>query len=182
MKKLTKLQISILMSVSISSMSIYADEAPSAESLSQAVQAEIQSVEVEKATSDVLADLADTNPEIINEIIKDESYLSGTFSTIRHFVERTNKGIDKLAEKEMISEPEVAKFAIEIADAQADFDKAIARQRARHKENHRYEDLIKKDLEKAELGVKNLYDKARTSLVEQVSETPAGCEDSQTNS
>jgi hypothetical protein len=165
MKKLTRLQILMLMSLAVGSLQIHGKDVRNMDDQDQAVASELLAVLDESITTELLVDLAILKPEIVQEIVKDETNLKPAFGSVRHSINEINEAIDRLSRKEIISELEVAKFAVEIADVQANFEKAIANQGLNHKHNDRhYEQQIKDGVMKAQQGLKNLYDKTQNNL------------------
>lgn len=165
MKKLTKLQVLMLMSLAVGSLQIQGRDARDMEDQDQVVASELLSALDEGMTTELLVDLAILKPEILNEIVKDEANLAPNFGSVRHSINQINEAIDKLSRKETVSELKVAKFAIEIADVQANLEKATAKQALNHRHNDRhYEQQIKDAIMKAEQGLKNLYNKAKNNL------------------
>lgn len=159
MKKLTSLQILMLMSLAVGSSHMHGSF-----DQDEAMQSQLKSVQDESATTAVLADLAASQPEAFNRIIEDEANLETTFNSLKRFIEKKNKEIEKLEKAKFIQEAEVARLAVELADAQAALEKTIARQRSTHKHDHRHEQAIKDALMKAEQGVKRLSEKALSGL------------------
>jgi hypothetical protein len=158
MKKLTSLQILMLMNLALGSSHMYGEHPSNMDDLNEAIQLELKFAQDE--TIEVLNDLAASQPMVIEHIIQDEADLEATFNSIRAFINKKNKEIEKLLKEKVVAEAEVAKLAVELADAQAMLEKAIAKQRAKHKHNHKYEQAIKDALMKAEQGVKALNKKA----------------------
>ena len=164
MKKLTKLQVLMFMSLAVGSLQMQGRDVQNMEDQDQVVGSELLATFDESVTTELLVDLAILEPKIVEDIVKDEADLETTFDSVMHFINKVNKKIDKLSKKDTVSPMIVAKFAIEIIDAQANFEKAIAKQRAKHKHNHRYEQQIKDAIMKAEQGLKNLYDKLENNF------------------
>jgi len=170
MKKFTSLQIMLLMSFTLGSSQIYSRESDEMEMEddNEAIVHELQAAQDEEEKMVVLADLVAFQPKSVERIIKDEADLEATFNSIRTFVntknteiEKLNKEIDTLSNEKIVNEAErtrleadVARLAVELADAQATFEKTIAKQRAKHKRDHRHEQAIKDLLKKAEQGLK----------------------------
>jgi len=158
MKKLTSLQIFMLMSLAVGSFNVYASEDEAA------VEYQLQAVEDRIAPAQVLSDLAESNPMAIERIIEDEADLEATFNSIKRFVDKKNKEINKLSQEQEFHEEKIAKLAVELADAQAMFEITMARQKAKHRHSNRHEQAIKDALMKAEQGVKSLSKKAMLNL------------------
>jgi hypothetical protein len=141
MKKLTSLQILMLMNLALGSSHMYGEHPSNMDDLNEAIQLELKFAQDE--TIEVLNDLAASQPMVIEHIIQDEADLEATFNSIRAFINKKNKEIEKLLKEKVVAEAEVAKLAVELADAQAMLEKAI-----------------KDALMKAEQGVKALNKKA----------------------
>jgi len=162
MKKLTSLQIMMLMSLALGSSQIYSRESHemAMQDDNEAVMLELQSAQDEQAKMEVLTNLVALEPKVAERIIEDEADLEATFSSIRTFVNKKNTEIDKLNKEKVVNEVEVARLADELADAQAALERAIAKQRAKHKRDHRLEQSIKDLLKKAEQGLKTAAKKS----------------------
>jgi len=169
MKKLTSLQILMLMTLALGSSSMYGKQAQNqtflqsvqyTNALNEAAQLKLQSVQDEDATIEVLTDLAQSDPMVLERIIKDEADLEATFSSIKRFIDKKNREIEKLSKEKAVDETNIARLAVELADAQALFEKTTALHRSKHKHNHKFEQMIKDALMKAEQGVKSLSNKS----------------------
>jgi len=162
MKKLTSLQIMMLMSLALGSSQIYSRESDemAMQDDNEAVMLELQSAQDEQAKMEVLTDLIELEPKVAERIIEDEADLEATFNSIRTFVNKKNIEIDKLNKEKVVNEVEVARLAVELADAQAVLERTIAKQRAKHKHNYRHEQAIKDLFKKAEQGLKSLSKKS----------------------
>lgn len=164
MKKLTSLQVMMLMSLALGSSQMHGGmQKSNMKDDSKAVMLELQVGQDEQAKVDVLTDLVATEPKSAERIILDEANLEANFTSIKNFVHKRNNEIERLNKKDVIAEPEVAIIAVELADAQAALDKTIAKQLAKHKHNHRLEQAVKDALKKAEQGLKSLQRKAMNS-------------------
>jgi len=193
MKKLTSLQIIMLMGLAVGSLHIQAkDESttkhkskvkheskaqskkvgmPTAvEDLKEAAALELQGAKDEQAKIEVLADLVEISPNTVEQIIKEEDNLKEDLVSIKSFIHEKNNEIEKLAQADMVSQLTVARLAVELADAQAILGQAIAEQRMKHKHNYSFEQTIKDALIKAEQGLKLLSQKA-VSLENQMPQT-----------
>jgi len=118
--------------------------------------------DIQAAEQQVIDDLAATHPEIINQIIDEEDNLEENFAKIKNFVATKNKEIEqleKLADQNEVEQVEIARLALELADAQTVLKATIEKQRAKHRKNHKLEQKIKDALFKAEQGLKNLQNK-----------------------
>jgi len=164
MKKLTSLQVMMLMSLALGSSQMHGGmQKSNMKDDSKAVMLELQVGQDEQAKVDVLTDLVATEPKSAERIILDEANLEANFTSIKNFVHKRNNEIERLNKKDVVAEPEVAIIAVELADAQAALDKTIAKQLAKHKHNHRLEQTVKDALKKAEQGLKSLQRKAMNS-------------------
>ena len=164
MKKLTSLQVMMLMSLALGSSQMHGGmQKSNMKDDSKAVMLELQVGQDEQVKMDVLTDLVTTEPRSAERIILDEANLEANFTSIKNFVHKRNNEIERLNKKDVIAEPEVAIIAVELADAQAALDKTIAKQLAKHKHNHRLEQTVKDALKKAEQGLKSLQRKAMNS-------------------
>ena len=160
MKKLTSLQIMMLMTLALGSSQMHGEiQKSNMADDNEAVMLEFQAAQDEQAGMEVLTDLVELEPMAVKRIIEDEADLEATFNSIRNFVHKKNTEIDKLNKEKVVNEVELAILAKELADAQAALERAIAKQRAKHKRNHRHEQAIKDALKKAEQGVKSLSKK-----------------------
>jgi len=160
MKKLTSLQIMMLMTLALGSSQMHGEmQKSNMADDNEAVMLEFQAAQDEQAGMEVLTDLLELEPMAVKRIIEDEADLEATFNSIRNFVHKKNTEIDKLNKEKVVNEVELAILAKELADAQAALERAIAKQRAKHKRNHRHEQAIKDALKKAEQGVKSLSKK-----------------------
>lgn len=161
MKKLTSLQVMMLMSLALGSSHIHSRmEKSNMQDDTEAVMLELKAGQDEQARMEVLTDLVELEPKIVERIIEDEADLEATFNSIRSFVHKRNAEIDKLNKEKVVNEVEIARLAVELVDAQATLERTIAKQRAKHKHNHRLEQSIKDALKKAEQGLKSLQQKA----------------------
>jgi len=159
MKKLTSLQILLLMSLSLGSSYAFSKHAVSVKNQNEAAKLELQSVRDEAATADVLQDL---DAKSIEQIVESLSNLEAKLSSIKHFVDKKNKEIEVLLQEQSVTEEEIAIKAVELANAQAIFEKTLAQQRTKHKhaKHNKYEQAIRDAFMKAEQGVKLLNEKA----------------------
>lgn len=171
MKKLTSLQIFTLMSLALGSTSMYAEKPQvkrtkeahikhlnmqQQKDLQEAVSFELKAEEDELAKMDVLTDLAELDPATVERIIENEFDLEETFGSIRKFVERKNEEIDALHQEKTVDQREIARLAVELTDAQATFEKTLAKHRAKNKHNHRVEESLSKLLMQAQRKLKDL--------------------------
>jgi len=98
--------------------------------------------DIQAAEQQVIDDLAATHPEIINQIIDEEDNLEENFAKIKNFVATKNKEIEqleKLADQNEVEQVEIARLALELADAQTVLKATIEKQRAKHRKNHKLE-------------------------------------------
>jgi hypothetical protein len=155
MKNLTTLHIMMLMGLAVGSIHLHA--ASDQEFENEAMRFE-QKSEQTATLDEVMQDLVEISPAIEQEIAQEEADLQPDFNKIKKFVSEKNKEIEQLKKRTDANEIEIAKLAVQLADAQAAFEKAISIQRAKHKKNHKLEQSISDALKKAEQGLKNLND------------------------
>lgn len=151
MKKLTSLQILMLMSLAIGPSNIYGKFMD--DHVGEAISLELRAADDEDAKLAVLEDLARTAPEAIVNIIRDEKDLEATFGSIRNFIRELNEKIERALEKDSVDPVEVAQWAAQAADAQENANKATARQRLEKKGKHKHEAMVNEAIRKA---VRNL--------------------------
>jgi len=156
MKNFKKL---MMLASAIASFSLIASEKSDETYEQEAVSEELNSARLESAQLELLQVLAQQDPNAVKQIIIDEEDLEAAFSSIRKFVETLNKKLEKAIESNQIAQTEVARLTIEIADAQASLDTATARQRAKHKNNHKFEQTIEDALMKAKQNIQILNKK-----------------------
>jgi hypothetical protein len=144
----------------IVSFSLIASEKSDEAYEQEAVSEELNSARLESAQLELLQVLAQQDPDAVEQIVVDEQDLEAAFSSIRKFVETLNRKLEKAIESNQIAQTEVARLTIETADAQAALDKATARQRAKHKNNHKFEQTIEDALMKAKKNIQILNKKA----------------------
>ena len=166
MKKLTKLQIMMLMGLSVGSMTIQAGADQDFQD--QAVELELKSERIEDADDKVMQALADISPATIENLILETDELIPNFNEIKKLVDKKNKEIEKLSKQAEVDKAQIAKIGIELADAQVALKKAEALQRAKHKKPNKLEQLINDSLKKAEQALKRLNDSATTKAVKRV--------------
>jgi len=157
MKKITSLQFMMLMSLAVGSVQVYSQNQDFS---NQAVQLSLKSDRTEDLDDTVLQKLAESSPAAIESLLIEEEELIPTFSEIKNVVNKANKMIEKLSKKSEVHETEIARIAVQLADTQAALEKAVALQRAKHKQNHKLEQVISDALKKAEQGLKALNDRA----------------------
>jgi len=131
----------------------------------QAIELEQQVAQDEQVKQEVVQQLEQVAPEILDEIALDEAELNAHFSTIKKLVDKKNKEIEKLSAQAEVNEAQIAKIGIELADAQIALKKAEAAHRAKHKKAHKFEQAINDALKKAEQGLKYLNDSATGKAV-----------------
>jgi len=157
MKKLTSLQLLMLIGLSISSTKINCENDLQNETMQeQAVELSIQSEETEKLNDEILKNLAEMSPDTINQLLVEEDEIEVNLSAIKKFVDKKNKEIEMLLEQKEVDQMKIAKIAAQLADAQAKLEKAIAIERAKNKKPDRFEQVIKDKLKKAEQSIKKL--------------------------
>lgn len=167
MKKLTSLQVLMLMGLALGSTSMYGKPNRAKKSmnmqeqkdLNEAVMYELQSAENEEARVDVLTDLASLEPLVVERIVENEADLESSFNSIRNFIHKKNEEIEKLNQENSVNELELARLAVELTDAQSMFDNTLAKERAKNKRNPKAEQAIKDALMKAKQGLKTLSKK-----------------------
>lgn len=152
-----KLQVTLLMSLALGSYTIYSKEDFDTQ--------DFDAMDIKQAQLQVIEDLAEQAPEVLHQIIDEEQGLHGdgledTFTKLRNFVSKKIKEIEKLSAQNEIQETQIARIAIELADAQVALARTIEKQRAKHRKNHKLEQKIKDALLKAEQSLKILNDKA----------------------
>ena len=113
----------MLMSLAVGSSQVFGIDQDA-----QAVQLELKAEQDVQATAEVLGDLAQMDPAMAERVIVDEADLEATFNSIRKFVDKKNKEIDSLLQEKVVNEEEVARLAVELADAQAALEKAQSEQ------------------------------------------------------
>lgn len=129
----------------------------SCSNLYNAIQNELQTIDLERDAARLLSQLAESNPEIVEIIITDESNLKSTFHSIQHFIQARLHEINKLlSSKKNVAFQHLARLAIELADAQAALEKTIMQHLAQHKKHDDVEEAIKETLRIAELKLKEL--------------------------
>ena len=161
MKKLTSLQILMVLGLGLSSSAIFcwSDEAMDIQNMNEAVAAELDSAQTEAARLDVLTGLAELYQMQVDRIIVDESDLESSFNSIRNFINKKNTEIESLLQQNDVSEAEVARLAVELADAKSELENTIAKQRAKHKKSNRQEQSINDAFAKAGQNIKRLWNK-----------------------
>lgn len=158
MKKLTSLQVLMLMGLAINAYSVQAHEPEISdqEFQEQAVQLALQSEATEQANDAVLQNLALVSPATVEEILVEEADLATSFQKINNLIKAKNKRIEQLSKQKTVDSIEIAKLAVQLADLQAAHEKAVATQRAKHKKSHKLEESISDALKKAEQSLKTL--------------------------
>lgn len=162
MKKITSLQILMIMGLSLSASSTFCSSDDI--DMQEAVAFELQSAQTEQARLEVLTDLAESYPEQVEHLILNESDLESNFDSIRNFVNKKNKDIEELLQQKVVSEAEVARLAVELADAQSMLENTIAKHRAKNKRKPKKQQAIKDALMKAEQGLRLLSQRAVSGL------------------
>ena len=167
MKKLTTLKILMLMSLAVGSSNMYGRDLSPEEDLAfqnQAVAAELNANDIEDATDEVMADLAEFHPGVVEKIVKNERNLDANYGDIKRFLHNLNDQIDELAKQDSAKDTEIARLAVELADSQAMFKKYVARERSRDKRNDKSEQKIKDLLVNAQKNLKSVNQKAMKEL------------------
>ncbi len=159
MKKLTSLQILMILGLGLSSSSIFCSSDIMEMDMDEAVAAD-------QARDEVLADLAELYPAQVERIIADEVDLESTFNSVRNFVNKKNKEIESLSQQAAVSEADIARLAIELADAQAALAETEAKNNVKNKKSLRQGQPIKDALMKAQQNLKRLSDQAVSGFVD----------------
>ncbi len=163
MKKLTSLQILMLMGLAVGSSHMYGKQPAMTIQDAQAVELTLEAEQNRVATKEVLSDLS---PKTIERIIQDRAKLVPSFNQIDNIIKNINKELEKLSKANSVNEEDIARLAVELADAQADLEEAQAVQNVKHKKAFHGEQAIKDGLMKAEQGLKSLNKKAIEGLQE----------------
>ncbi len=153
MKKLTSLQILMVLGLGLNASAIFCNEA---------VDMEVQAGLTLQAGNEVLQDLAQVAPEEVEKLIANTANLKPTFQSVISFMHEAQQEIDNLKEQAVVNEAEVARLALELDHAQAALEQAIALQRTKHKRPHHLEQKAKDDLMKGEQGVKTLNERSQS--------------------
>jgi len=159
MKKITSLQVLMLMSLAVGSMRLHA---------SSVVENELQAAFDQQAELNVLQDLAQSNPEVIEQIVREEAKAQikhENLHQIKRFIDQINKEIENLSQQKNVAEIEIARLAVELNDAKIAFEKALAERKATHKaarsnKSNRLEQAISDNIMMAGQGLKRLQDHA----------------------
>ena len=155
------------MSLAVGSSGMYGRDLTPAEDIAyrnQAVAAELEANDIEDATDEVMADLAQRSPGVVEKIIRNERNLDANYGDIKRFLNDLNDQIDELAEQDSAKDTEIARLAVELADAQAMFEKYVARERSRDKRNDGHESRIKGLLGSAQKNLKVINQRALNNL------------------
>lgn len=123
---------------------------------------------IQAAKEEVIHDLAEQEPSMIDKIIQDEDNLQDRFGIVQNFAAQLHKRIEKLSTQQTISQAEIARLAIELADTQAALERTIEKQRTKHRKQHKLEQKIKDSLMKTEQSLKNLQKKATPFIQDSV--------------
>ena len=167
MKKLTSLKILMLMSLAVGSSNMYGRDLSPEDDLvfqNQTVAAELKANDIEDATDEVMEELAEFHPGIVEKIVRNERNLDANYGDIKRFLGDLNDQIDELAEQDSAKDTEIARLAVELADAQAMFAKYVARERSRDKRNNGHESKIKGLLGSAQKNLKIINQRALNNL------------------
>lgn len=124
-----------------------------------------EAVAADQARDEVLTDLAELYPAQVERIIADEVDLESTFNSVRNFVNKKNKEIESLSQQAAVSEADIARLAIELADAQAALAEAEASNNVKNKKALRQGQPIKDALMKAQQSLKLLSNQAISGFV-----------------
>jgi len=90
MKKLTSLQVMMLMSLALGSSQVYSRESDEMkmEDDNEAIMLTLQSEQDEQAKMDVLHDLIQLQPKVAERVIIDEADLEATYISVRNFINK----------------------------------------------------------------------------------------------
>jgi len=168
MKKLSILSLAILASsivpLQMESRSISKTMQEKANSM-QVARAEIDSTKGEADTVEVLEDLAGIDPTVVERIVEEEAEgLENSFHSIHQFVQKKYKEVKKLLMNGVASQIDIARLAVELADAQSTLEKTIARQRAKNKPVHKLEKQISDLLVTAQQALRTLNSRAMEAI------------------
>lgn len=140
MKNLTSLKVLTLIILAVGSSQIFGRELSKTKDLAfqnQTVAAELSANNIEDATDEIMANLAESHPGVVEKIVKNERNLDANYGDIKRFLHNLNEEIETLSEEKSIKDVKIARLAIELADAQAIFKKYIARERSEDKRNEK---------------------------------------------
>lgn len=124
----------------------------------------VDSIEKQEETLGLLKELERSNPDVIERIILNEKDLEATFDSIRSFINKKNKEIEKLLKQTTVDEMEIARLTIELADASAALNKAIARYETKHKKSPQLKQTLQNALTKTEESLIALTKKAQINF------------------
>jgi len=166
-KNLTSFKILTLMILAVGSSQVFGRELSKKENLAfqrQTIRAELSANNIEDETDGIMKILAQLHPGILEKIVKEERNLDANYSDIKRFLRDLNEEIETLSEQKNIKDTKIARLAVELADAQAMFEKYVARERSRDKRNDSHEQKIKDLLVSAQKSLKAINQKAMKSL------------------
>jgi len=150
MKKLTSLQIMMLMGLSVGSMQLFGKMQSS----------EMKDAMLDEQAEEVKADLAQVDAEAERKLENKLDSMHETLISVERTVKHENLGLDKLEKSGNISEEEIAKHAVILEKAQKELDDIIERSSKKHHNKHEARiQRIKDQLMKAEQHLKRLNDK-----------------------
>jgi len=153
MKKLTSLQIMMLMSLSVGSMQLFG------KMQSTETQDAIQDAILDKQAEQVQADLAQVNPAAERKLEKSLNEIHESFISIEHKLSKVNRALENESQSST-SEEQIAIHAVELEKIQKCFHELIARCSKKHHNKHEGRiQRIKDQLMKAEQSLKMLDDK-----------------------
>ena len=173
MKNLTSLKVLTLIILAVGSSQIFGRELSKTKDLAfqnQTVAAELSANNIEDATDEIMANLAESHPGVVEKIVKNERNLDANYGDIKRFLHNLNEEIETLSEEKSIKDVKIARLAIELADAQAIFKKYIARERSEDKRNEKHEQKITNLLIQARNNLMTIIKKIKPS-----GSTPKNC-------
>jgi len=149
MKKLTSLQIMMLMGLSVGSMQLFGKMQSS----------EMKDAMLDEQAEEVKADLAEVNPAAEEKLEKSLNEIHESFISIERKLSKVNRALEKESQSGA-SEEQIATHAVELEKIQKNFDEIIARCSKKHHIKHEGRiQRIKDQLMKAEQHLKRLNDK-----------------------
>lgn len=173
MKKLTSLQVLVLMGFALSSNLYGKQSSVNTDALEKdAVRLILLSEQYDKAAMEVLDELAKKSEDTVERLILDEAELEPIISKVEEFLHKKLKEIQTLSDSINSANTEklenlrelVAKLAIEIAHAQSDFVKAQSNLRMKHEQPSKKEQKTFDLLEKAKQAIIKLNEKSKSFL------------------
>lgn len=95
----------------------------------------------------------------LQHIVFDESNLEANFDAVRSFIDQKNQEIAYLQNQQTVSEFEIARLAAELANTKTMLDKASQRHLVQYGKKNNTEALIKRELQKTIIALRNLQEK-----------------------